>query len=61
MWMLARKYVEQWIAWLIVDVVSVGLDIYKGIYFYAVLYTIYTIIAVFGYRKWLRLMVRQDS
>lgn len=60
MWMLARKYVEQWIAWLIVDAVSVGLDVYKGIYFYAGLYAIYTVIAVFGYRKWIKLMVQQD-
>lgn len=60
MWMLARKYVEQWIAWFVVDAVSVGLDIYKGIYFYAVLYAIYTVIALLGYRKWLKLMAQQD-
>lgn len=56
MWMLARKYVEQWLAWLVVDVVCVGLDIYKGIYFYAVLYAVYSVIAVLGYRKWLCMM-----
>lgn len=56
MWMLARKYIEQWIVWIAVDAVCVGLYIYKGIYFYAILYLIYTIIAFFGYRKWLRLM-----
>lgn len=56
MWMLARKYVEQWIVWIAVDAVCVGLYIYKGIYFYALLYLIYTIIAFFGYRKWRRLM-----
>lgn len=55
-WMLARKYTQQWIAWLIVDAVSVGLFIYKGIYFYAALYSIYTVIAWFGYRKWVRIM-----
>ena len=56
MWMLARKYLEQWIVWIAVDAVCVGLYIYKGIYFYAALYLIYTIIAFFGYRKWRRLM-----
>lgn len=59
MWMLARKYIEQWIAWFIVDAVCVGLYIYKGIFFYAVLYAIYTIIALLGYRNWLRLMRQQ--
>jgi hypothetical protein len=33
-----------------------ALYIYKGIYFYATLYAIYTVIAYLGYRKWLRLM-----
>ncbi len=56
LWMMARKYAEQWLAWLIVDAVCVGLYIYKGIYLYASLYAVYTVIAVFGYRKWLRLM-----
>lgn len=56
MWMLARKYVEQWIAWFVVDAVCVGLYIYKEIYFYAALYAVYTVIALLGYRKWLRMM-----
>ncbi len=60
LWMLARKYVEQWIAWFIVDAVCVGLYFYKGIYFYSVLYAVYTVIALFGYRKWLRLMHSQE-
>lgn len=56
MWMLARKFIEQWLAWFVVDAVCVGLYIYKEIPFYAVLYGIYTAIALAGYRKWLRLL-----
>ncbi|MDE6109265.1 MAG: nicotinamide riboside transporter PnuC [Muribaculaceae bacterium] len=56
MWLLARKYAEQWLAWIAVDAVCVGLYIYKGIPFYAALYALYTLIAIFGYRKWLRLI-----
>jgi nicotinamide mononucleotide transporter len=59
LWMLARKYAEQWLVWAVVDAVSVCLYIYKGIYFYAVLYTIYTILAFVGYNKWLKLMHEQ--
>lgn len=59
MWMLARKYLEQWMAWIAVDAVCVGLYAYKGIYLYAALYAIYTVIAFVGYRKWCRLMARQ--
>lgn len=55
-WMLARKYAEQWLIWIVVDIVCVGLYAYKGLIFYPILYGIYTVVAIFGYRKWLRLM-----
>ena len=60
MWMLARKYVEQWWAWIGVDAVSTGLYIYKGLDFTAALYGLYTIIAIFGYFKWKK-MVKQEA
>ena len=56
MWMLARKYIEQWWVWCVVDVASGALYIYKGLYFTAVLYLLYAIIAIFGYFKWKRMM-----
>ena len=56
MWMLARKYVEQWWVWCIVDVASSALYVYKELYFTAVLYAVYAIIAIFGYYKWKRMM-----
>lgn len=56
MWLLARKYVEQWLVWIIVDVVCVGLYIYKDLYFTSALYALYAIIAVFGYFKWRSIM-----
>lgn len=59
MWMLAHKYIEQWLAWIAVDVVSSGLYVYKELYFTAVLYAVYAIIAIFGYIKWKQLMEEQ--
>lgn len=59
MWMLARKYLQQWIVWIIVDAVCTCLYWYKGIPLYAILYAIYTVIAFFGYRKWQRLMQQE--
>ena len=56
MWMLARKYIEQWWVWIVVDIVSSGLYIYKELYFTAVLYLLYAIIAIFGYFKWKKMM-----
>src|SRR5574344_817832 len=40
MWMLSRKYVEQWLVWLAVDAITVGLYIYKGIPLTASLYAL---------------------
>ena len=56
MWMLAHKYVEQWLAWLVVDAVSCGIYIYKDLYFTSFLYGLYAVIACFGYLKWKQLM-----
>ena len=55
-WMLSRKYVEQWLVWLVVDAVTVGLYIYKGIPLTAGLYGLYTCLAVVGYLRWLKMM-----
>lgn len=57
MWMLARKYLEQWLVWIVVDAVSVGLYVYKDLYFTAALYATYTIIAYLGYLKWKKMML----
>ena len=54
MWLLSRKYIEQWLVWLVVDAITVGLYIYKGIPFTAGLYTLYTVLAVVGYLRWKR-------
>ena len=56
MWMLARKYIEQWWVWCVVDVASSALYAYKELYFTAILYAVYAIIAIFGYLKWKKLM-----
>ena len=55
-WALARKYLEQWFVWIVVDVVTSALYFYKDIPFKASLYALYVIIAVFGYFKWKQMM-----
>ena len=54
LWALAQKYAEQWLLWLVVDAVCTVLYIYKQIPFTAGLYAFYTIMAILGYRQWLR-------
>ena len=55
-WALARKYLEQWFVWIVVDIVTSALYFYKDIPFKASLYALYVVIAVFGYFKWRKMM-----
>jgi len=54
-WMLGRKYVENWFAWIVVNTVSVGLYAYKGLWLTVILYLIFIAMSVAGWRAWLRL------
>lgn len=51
-WLLARKYIENWLFWIVVNIVSTVLYVYKGLYPTAILFVILTILAVVGYFKW---------
>ncbi len=59
MWLLARKHLEQWGCWFVVNLISCGLYLWKGLYPTSVLFAIYTVISLFGYIKWKRMMERQ--
>ena len=56
LWALSRKYAEQWLIWLVVDLVCCVLYVRKGIPFKASIYGLYSVVAVLGYRKWLRVL-----
>jgi nicotinamide mononucleotide transporter len=51
-WMMARKYIENWICWVIVDLANAGLFIYKSLYLTAFLYIIMAAIALYGLKTW---------
>jgi nicotinamide mononucleotide transporter len=51
-WMLAKKYIENWIIWIFVDFVSIGLYIYKSLWPTVILFIVYTGMAFFGYTEW---------
>jgi len=51
-WMLAKKILEQWLVWVIVDAVSMGLYLYKELYPTAILFAFYTVLAFYGYTQW---------
>jgi nicotinamide mononucleotide transporter len=52
MWLMAKRKIENWIYWIVGDVISVPLYFYKGFTFTSFQYLIFTVIAVFGYLAW---------
>lgn len=59
MWMLAKKLIEQWFVWFVVDILSAALYFYKGLEPTALLYSVYAIVAILGYKKWNKLLQKQ--
>lgn len=53
-WMVARKILENWLYWIVIDIVSVLLYFNRGLYLTALLFVGYVIIACFGYLGWRR-------
>ena len=52
MWLMARKKIEHWIAWIMLDSISIPLYIYKGLPMTSIQFLVFTILAIWGYSKW---------
>lgn len=52
-WMVARKVLENWLYWLLIDSVSIYLYLDRELYLTAALFMAYLVIVIFGYRQWL--------
>ncbi|WP_282134606.1 nicotinamide riboside transporter PnuC [Seonamhaeicola maritimus] len=52
MWLMARRKIENWIYWIVGDIISVPLYFYKGFTLTSLQYLVFTIIAIFGYLAW---------
>lgn len=52
LWMLAKKYVEQWWVWAVVDVVCAVLYFQKGLAPTGALYAVYAVVSLFGWWAW---------
>jgi nicotinamide mononucleotide transporter len=53
-WMVARKVLENWLYWFVIDAVSIFLYLDRGLYLTALLFAAYLLIVIFGYRTWLK-------
>lgn len=55
MWFMARKRIEHWIFWIVGDIISIPLYLYKGLGLTSIQYFIFSLIAIFGYIQWKRI------
>jgi nicotinamide mononucleotide transporter len=61
MWLLARKKVENWIAWIAGDVISTFLFAYQGLYFSSFQFFVFTLIAISGFFEWRKKILRSTG
>lgn len=52
MWLMAKRKLENWIYWIVGDLISVPLYLYKGLAFTSLQYLLFTVLAILGYIAW---------
>jgi nicotinamide mononucleotide transporter len=58
--LLARKKLENWLVWIVVDVLSIGVYFYKKIYLTSLLYVFFLVLATRGYFEWRNILKSQN-
>ena len=61
MLLMSRRKIEHWTFWIVGDVLSVPLYIYKGLFLTAIQYFVFTIIAIIGYREWKKIIQKNQE
>ena len=60
-WMMTRKILENWAVWIVVDVVYVGMFIFKKLYLTAGLYAVFLVLAIMGFIQWKRSLAGREQ
>lgn len=51
-WMMSKKYLQHWLLWILVDLCSIILYLYKSLYLTSLLYFIFLLLCIKGYKNW---------
>jgi nicotinamide mononucleotide transporter len=60
-WLMAKKYIENWIVWLVVDTAYVGMYYYKELYLFSGMFFLFLILAAYGYLVWKKSLTLQAA
>lgn len=56
-YLLAKKIIQNWLIWIVVDVVAIGIYMAKGLYFFSFLFFVYLILCIYGYINWRKALI----
>ena len=56
MGLMARRKIEHWLFWIVGDIISIPLYFFKGLTLTSFQYIIFTLIAIYGYRSWKKIL-----
>ncbi len=60
-WLIAKKKIENWVIWMLVNITYIGIYINKHLYLYAILFFIYFALAVWGYSSWKKQLTTNNN
>jgi len=61
MWLMARRKIENWLFWIVGNIISVPLYAYKGFLFSSLIYIVYTLIAILAYIEWKKILYNDQA
>lgn len=61
MWLMAKRKIENWLFWIVGDLISIPLYFYKGYTFTSLQYLIFTILAIYGFQSWKKILNKQQA
>ncbi|MCF8236812.1 MAG: nicotinamide riboside transporter PnuC [Saprospiraceae bacterium] len=59
-WLVAKRYLENWIYWIIIDLVCIGVYLQRGIDAFVILFMLYVILSFWGWRTWNKALAQKD-
>lgn len=61
MWWMAKRKIENWIAWIISNIIAIPLNFYKGLMLFTVMYIVFLGLAIAGYYEWKKIYKSETS
>lgn len=61
MWLMAKRKIENWLFWIVGDLISIPLYFYKGLFFTGIQYLVFTILAIYGYQSWKKILHKSKA